>query len=74
MPSRGSRRPRSRPPWRRKPSRYTPPEVKLLWEQALDGELTMEQAIELARSKQEPSERPPTEDDEPDRESQDRSD
>jgi len=44
-----------------------PPEVKLLWEQALDGELTMEQAMELARSNKETPERSPTEDDEPDR-------
>jgi hypothetical protein len=74
MPSRGSRRPRSRPPWRRKPSRYTPPEVKLLWEQALDGELTMEQAIELARSNQETSKRSSAEDEEPDQKPEDRLD
>lgn len=50
MPSGRSKKGRSRPPWRRKPSRYSPPEVKLLWERALDGEIRMEQVIEMARS------------------------
>jgi len=65
MPSGRSKKGRSRPPWRRKPSRYSPPEVKLLWERVLDGEMAMEQVIEIARSGKRASPSSPTEGDEP---------
>ena len=65
MPSGRSKKGRSKPPWRRKPSRYSPPEVKLLWERVLDGEMPMEQAIEISCSDKRASPGSSTEGDEP---------